>query len=133
MIHRLGGLVAGLAIAVITIMIVEALGHRLFPPPGGPDTYATASGQAPIATLLSVLAAWFLGTLFGSWLSVRISRHAWTGWVIAAVILLAAIFNFTTMRHPMWMMIAGVLAPPLAAWIAIRLSKREGPRGAASA
>jgi hypothetical protein len=122
MVKKLGGLVAGLAVAVVTIMLMEALGHRLFPPPGGPDVYATAAGASPPATLAMVVLAWFLGTLAGSWLAVRISRAHWTGWAIAGAILLAAVYTFTTVSHPAWAMIAGILAPLVGAWLGIRLA-----------
>lgn len=126
MIRKLAGLIAGLAIAVILIIIIEAFGHRLFPPPAGPDVYGpTAPGGASGGAAVSVVAAWFVGVLAGAWTAVSVSRTAWTGWAIASLFLLSAIYNFTLIRHPTWMIVAGIAAIAAAAYIAQRLPRKR--------
>ena len=122
MLRTLMGLAAGLAVAIVTIMIVEAIGYQLFPPPRGYDMTAGSALALPLQTLIWPVIGWFLGALAGSWLAVRLSGERWTGWVVAGCVLVATIFNFALITHPMWMMAAGVLAPILGGWIAQQLA-----------
>jgi hypothetical protein len=123
MIHRLGGLAAGLAVAIFTIMMAEFVGNQFFPPPRGYDMSAGSALSLPVANLIWPVIGWFLGALAGSWVAVRISGHRWTGWAIVALVLAATIFNFALITHPLWMMIAGVLAPILGGWVGQSLPK----------
>jgi hypothetical protein len=127
MIHRLGGLAAGLATAIFTIMIVEFIGNQLFPPPRGYDMSAGSALSLPVENLIWPVIGWFLGALAGSWLAIGISGERWTGWAIAALVLAATIFTFTLVTHPLWMMIAGAAAPILGGWIGQLLPKGRRP------
>ena len=128
MFHRLGGLAAGLAVAIFTIMFVEFIGSQLFPPPRGYDMSGGSALSMPFENLIWPVIAWFLGALAGSWVAIRISGERWTGWTIAAFVLAATIFNFALITHPLWMMIAGVVAPILGGWIGQLLPKGRRPR-----
>jgi hypothetical protein len=120
----LAGLAAGLAAAIAIIMSVEAIGNQLFPPPRGYDMASGSAMTLPFQNLLFPVLGWFAGSLVGAWIAVRISDRAWTGWVIAALVLAATVFNFALITHPMWMMVAGVIAAPLGAWIGQQLARR---------
>ncbi|MDQ3245499.1 MAG: hypothetical protein M3Q52_01150 [Pseudomonadota bacterium] len=108
------GLVVGVLLALITMMSIEALGNSLY----GVSADATPSARAPAIALMFALAGWVAGTLVGSWAAIRISGHARAGWVIAGFIVAAVLLYFMLDRYPLWMMIAGVVAPPLTAWLA---------------
>jgi hypothetical protein len=128
MIHRLGGLAAGLAVAIFTIMFVEFIGNQLFPPPRGYDMSAGSALSLPVENLIWPVIGWFLGALAGAWVAVRISGEPWTGWAIVALVLAATAFNFALITHPLWMMIVGALAPILGGWIGQKLPKARRPQ-----
>jgi hypothetical protein len=127
MIHRLGGLAAGLAVAIFTIMFVEFIGNQLFPPPRGYDMSAGSALSLPVENLMGPVVGWFLGALAGSWVAVRISGERWTGWAIAVLVIAATVLNFAMITHPLWMMIAGPLAAILGGWIGETLPKGRRP------
>ena len=124
MLRTLIGLAAGLAAAIVTIMIVETVGYQLFPPPRDFDMTLASAEALPFETLIWPVLAWLLGSLAGSALAVHLSRQVWTGWAIVALVLAATIFNFAMIPHPMWVMIAGAIAPILGGWLGQQLAAR---------
>ena len=124
MLRTLLGLAAGLAVAIVTVMIVETIGHQLFPPPRGYDMTQASAEALPFSTLVWPVVAWFAGSLAGSARAVYVSRQAWTGWAVAALVLAGTIFNFSMIAHPLWVMIAGAIAPLLGGWLGQQLAGR---------
>jgi hypothetical protein len=59
----------------------------------------------------------------GGWLAIQVSGHGWTSWLVAASVLVGEVLDFALGRHATWVMIAGLLAPPLAAWIAQKVPR----------
>ena len=117
MIRNLAGLAAGLAVALVTIAAVEAIGNMLFPPPAGYDMTSGSSETLPFATLIWPVIGWFLGAIAGSWVAIRVSGERWAAWAIGALVLAATILNLVMITHPTWMIVAGVIAPLLGAWL----------------
>ena len=122
-IRTLGGLAAGLLVAILTIIAIEAVGNQLYPPPAGYDMTSASAESLPFATLIWPLIGWFLGAIAGGWVALRVAGERWTGWAIAACVLAATILNLVLIRHPTWMIVAGVIAPLLGGWIAQLLPK----------
>ena len=129
MVRTLGGLAAGLAVAIAAIMAVEAIGNQLYPPPAGYDLTEASAETLPFETLVWPVIGWFLGAIAGSWVAVRVSGERWSGWAIAACVLAATVLNLALIAHPLWMIVAGVIAPIAGGWIAQLLPK--GRRSAA--
>lgn len=126
MIHKLGGLAAGLIAAFLTMMTIEAIGNRLHGSGLAADASATLPvTQQPTSLLLFVLAGWFLGAFLGGSIAVRVSRTGWMAWPIAAAILVGVVVMFLWAPHPSWMLIAGPAAPLLGAWLAQRIVERR--------
>ena len=123
MIRSLAGLAAGLAVAIFTIAGVEAIGYQLVPPPAGYDMSGVSSETLPFETLVWPVIGWFVGAIAGSWVAIRVSGERWTGWAIAACVLAATILNLVLITHPLWMIVAGVVAPPLGGWVGQLLPK----------
>jgi len=123
MIRTLAGLAVGLAVAIVSIMLAEFIGHQLFPPPRGYDMSQGSALSLPVETLIWPVIGWLLGAIAGSWVAIRICGKTWAGWVIALLVLAATIFNFALFSHPMWMMIAGAIAPLAGGWVGQRLPK----------
>ena len=126
--RTIGAVAGGIAVALLVIMLVEAIGNTLYPPPAGLDLQdADAVSRMPFRTLIFPVIAWFLGALAGGILAVWFSRLGWTAWPVAAVVLVGTVAQFALMAHPLWMMIAGLVAPVIAALLAQRLAPRRTP------
>jgi hypothetical protein len=112
--RRIGGVVAGLAIGVILIMIVEDIGVRVYPPPAGIDIHDTKAMQKmmasmPIGAFLFVLAGFLIATTAASFVASRIARRSAAGIVVGALFLVAGIANLLMVPHPIWFWIACIV------------------------
>ena len=132
MIRTLGGIAAGLGVAILTIILVEAVGNQFFPPPRGYDMNQASALSLPFETLVWPVIGWFLGALLGSWLALRVSGKQWTAWVVAGLVIAATIFNFALIKHPLWIIAAGLVAPILGSWIGQRLPRPSPSASAAN-
>ena len=117
MIRALAGLAAGLAVAIMTVMATEGIGNQLYPPPAGYDMTSGSAETLPFETLVWPVIGWFLGAAAGAWVAVRVSGLRWPGWAIAACVLAATILNLALITHPIWVIVAGVIAPLLGGWL----------------
>lgn len=124
------GILAGVVVAGIAVFVVEGLGHALFPPPADlnladPQDQARLIAAMPVAAKLMVVLAWFLGALAGSAAAMAIARKPLAGWVVAVV--MVALSGWTTQMfpHPTWMVVAAVVLPLVAVWLARRLVARR--------
>ncbi len=124
MIRTLGGVAAGIAIAIALMMIIEGVGNQLFPPPRVDLNNPNAPMALPLRNQLFPLFGWFVAAFVGSWLAIRVSGRAWTAWLIAASVIAGQLLSYLLGRHPAWLMAAGVLAPLAAAWLAQMLCRR---------
>jgi hypothetical protein len=97
----------------------------VFPPPAGLDV-TKAEDQArlmdliPLGAKLGVVLAWFLGALAGAWAALRLSGWATAVWIIAAVMVALSLMTTQMFPHPLWMVVAAVVLPLLAAWLVVR-------------
>jgi len=120
------GIVIGVAVAMASIFVVEAIGHLLYPPPVGadmkaPDAVAAYIATAPLMALAFPPIGWLLGAAVGGWAARHITRRHWAGWVVALVVLAGGIINLFLIPAPLWMQIAAIAAPLLGGLIATRL------------
>lgn len=113
--RRVGGTLAGVAVAGLCISAVEFAGHRLAPSGEG-----VTPTNAPVGALLAVVLAWLVGAVAGGWVAARISRWHAAPWIIAAVVILGVVMNAAMLPHPWWMVGAGILLPIVAAWLTSR-------------
>lgn len=121
------GVVAGLVVAFLCVMGIEAIGHSLYPPPAGLDLTNPADverlmAMAPAAALAFVVLAWFVGALLGAWTANAIAKRGLAGWLVAGLVVAAGVATMLMIPHPGWMWAAGILLPLVAAWLAQRLS-----------
>ena len=123
MIRTLAGIAGGIAVAIVLMVVIEAIGNRIFPPVALGAAQADPSALLPFEALIFPLIGWFVGPLAGGLLAVWSSRRRWTSWPVAAAVLVGAILRFALAKHPVWAIAAGIAAPLAAAWIA-----QYGPR-----
>jgi hypothetical protein len=116
----IAGIVAGLVTVLLVVGMVELAAHALFPLPA-------EGAPIPLAVLLLVLAAYFAGALLGGLVAARISRRAWTPWLIAALVAAGAIWSMFVVPHPRWMEVAAVIVPFLGAVAARHAPRRKEP------
>jgi hypothetical protein len=124
MIRTLAGAAMGIGVAIILMMLIEALGNALFPPPSLDLNNPNAPAVLPFPNQIFPILGWFVASLVGGWIAIQISAREWTSWLVAASVLVGGILDFALGRHAMWVMVAGVLAPPFAAWLAQKLPRR---------
>ena len=122
------GVVVGAVLAGLCVFAIESVGHMVFPlPPGidprNPDDQARLMAEMPPAALAFVLIAWFVGALAGGYAANRIARRALAGWIVAALLVAAAVATMLMIPHPAWMWAGGLLLPLAAAWLAQRLAR----------
>jgi len=60
--------------------------------------------QLPLGAFLFILAAFGLGTFLGSWIATRLGpgRRVVHGYVVAGLVLAAAVANMIMLPHPVW-------------------------------
>jgi hypothetical protein len=123
MIRTLAGIAGGIAVAIVVMVITEAIGNRIFPTMALGAAQPEPAAQLPFETLIFPLIGWFVGPLAGGMLAVWSSRRRWTSWPVAAAVLIGAMLRFALASHPAWAIAAGLAAPLAAGWIA-----QHGPR-----
>jgi membrane protein YdbS with pleckstrin-like domain len=123
---------AGIVVGVLTVAIVESIGHLIYPPPAGvdlkdPEQLAAIIDTIPFPAKLMVLLAWGLGTFGGGVTGVFLSgRKAWPAGVVALVMLLAAGWTLFIIPHPIWMIAATLVITAVAWLLATRFARDSG-------
>jgi hypothetical protein len=108
--------VVGLAIAIITFLIAEAINASLHPIPTNLDfkdsiAVKTFYDNQPLTLWLLVLTGWIIGSLLCGLLIKIISKNENRKLpIIAGLILtLSAVANFFSLPHPTWFIIVGLI------------------------
>ena len=127
MLRLIGGIVAGVVLAMATVFVVELVGHILYPvgeiDMENREAVAAMIAALPVGALLIVAIAWLLGALVGGALAARLSGRRWAAWVVAAVVALFALATVFMYPHPVWMQIAAIAAPAAGGLIAGHLAR----------
>lgn len=128
MLRTILAVLAGLVVAVLTMLASEYIGMSLFPLPPGTqlDTEADLArliASAPTGKLLWVLFGWTLAAFVGGWVASRISRRHRVAAAISVgvFIVVGVVLNVSMLPHPLWMTVAGIALPIPAAWLATRI------------
>jgi hypothetical protein len=129
--RKILAVVAGVILAGIVVYLVEAVGHRVYPPPENLDTKNLEAMKAYVATLpagafLFVLVAYILGSFSGGWLAAKIARASQIplALTVGGVQLLFGILNLVAIPHPTWFAIASILAFLPAAYLGGKLETK---------
>lgn len=118
MLRRIGGSLAGVAVAVLVIMGIEAIGHRVTGAPADP-------AEATPAMMAWVLAAWTIGTTIGALVGVTVARWGGAAWFPAALVVVGVVMTALAIPSPWWLTMGGLVLPLLAAGL---ISRRGGPQ-----
>ncbi len=118
------GLIAGLAVAILTVMLFQWISHTVWPPPEGLDPKDSAAlaehlKVAPLGSLILVVAGYIVGTFDGVFLGCLIGtakRYIYAV-VIGGLILIGTISTLIMIPHPIWFMVSSLIGIPVAAWL----------------
>jgi hypothetical protein len=126
MLRKLAAAIAAVIVAMITIQIVQMVGHLVYPPPadvefGDPEQVREFMSTLPVGSILFVGAAWAIGTFTGTLAGALIARAGATPYaiVVGGFVLAGAILMLVIIPHPWWFTIAAPLAIVAAAILAV--------------
>jgi hypothetical protein len=130
MLRDIAAVVAGLAVSIAIIMVVQATGHALWPPPDGLDwndteVIRTYTSQLPFLALLFPIASYFLGAFGGPFVACRIGTVkplVFVG-IIGIVLLAFTIANLIQIPHPVWFSVLAVAAVVIGGWLALQFAE----------
>lgn len=133
MLRIVGGIILGIVIGIAAVWLIQAVGHSFFPIASIRDIQdrsevASVIAAAPPGALAFVALAWFGGAAAGGAVAGRVARRRWAVWVVAGLILVAAVANIIMFPHPLWMQIAAFAAPLLGGLVGSRLAGDPAPR-----
>lgn len=124
MARNAGAVVAGLLVSFAIVFVAEMIGHRVYPLPAGtdltnPDALSAVVGQMPAGAFAFVLGGWLIAVGAGAWIAMWIAKSATLrpGLMVGLIFLVATVFNFMTIPHPIWVVAGGVLGIPLVAYL----------------
>lgn len=124
----IGGIVGTLA-GGMTVMILEMIGHAIWPLPPGvhdPDQVKSFLLHMPLPALAWIVFGFAGGAFVGGLVAAAIARKMSAALAVGALLLLATIAMMFEITHPGWMIILGLLVPLPAAWLGGWLMTRRG-------
>jgi len=124
MIKRIAGVAFGAIIAVALIIVVQMIGHAVYPPPpgidfGDPASVATMMSKVPDGALLFVILSYVTGAFGGGMLAALVARETPMLYaaIVGALVLVGTVMNLFAIPHPTWFAvtaIVGIVATSLA-------------------
>ncbi|MFM7072053.1 MAG: hypothetical protein ACKO38_09705 [Planctomycetota bacterium] len=125
-----GSVIAGLVVAFLLTIAVEAFSAVVHPVPPGVDLSDIEACRAHVArypawVLAVVVVAWGLSTAAAAWLATRLgpSRHPAHGFVVTAALLSLAVFNMSMLPYPWWFWCGNLAAFPLGGFVGVRVGR----------
>lgn len=120
------GVIFGIAVGVLLVMAGDTLNHMLWPPPPdvqitNPEAIREYMASAPITSLLGLPVTWTIAAFAAAFTAAKISARTWAGWIAGGALFAATGLNLALIPHPLWMLIAAIVAVPAAAWFGVRL------------
>lgn len=129
MVRRIFAVVAGVVVAVTLVMLIQKLGHNLYPPPADMDVsdqefIRNYVASLPWGPLAFVIASYMIATLVGGWTAAAIAGEApllFAG-IVGLFVLAGTISTVSLIPHPAWFTVASVVGVILAAMLAAYLA-----------
>lgn len=120
------GVLLGVAVGFGLVMVGDTLNHMFWPPPPdlqvtNPEAIRDYLATAPVTSLLAMPVSWTIAAFAAALVAAAVGKHIWAGWIAGGVILAGTGLNLAFIPHPLWMLIAAVIAVPLAGWIGARI------------
>lgn len=107
---------AGVVIGAVVISLIETFSPQLLPTSSGldftnPEAFGQLMGSIPIDAKLLVLLAWFVGTVTGTYTSIRMAADSQKliAIIMGALFLLIGVVNMATITFPLWFWCSGIV------------------------
>jgi len=132
-------ILAGIVVGGIVVGLIEIPGNRMHPLP--PDTdmkdwdaIKRHAAKAPTAALLGVAIAWTVGPAMGAFVAAVIACEGqlFHGEIIGVVFLAMDLAMISSLPHPMWLIVVGMIGPLFGGWIGAILGRRFAPGATSS-
>ena len=124
--------IAGIVTAFVMIILIEKLGHVIYPPPldldfSDPEAMHPYIATLPFLALLFPMIAWVVATFAGTVLACKIGTANPLAFaaVVGGLVLAATIANLIMIPHPVWFSAVSLVAIAASAWIAVRVASGE--------
>jgi len=124
MVRNIGAGLAGVLIAMLSVWLVQKIGHAVYPPQADIDLNDIEAMKAyvatlPIGALLFVVASYFIGTTVGTCIACTIGTMLPRIYalLIGCLMLVATTMNVMMIPHPTWFILAAVVAIVVGAWL----------------
>lgn len=138
MVRNILSIASGLLTSFVLIILLEAIGHILYPPPADLDirnaeAYKEFLSHAPMSVFLLVLLAYALGSFFGGMTSSWVAKENKAGkaMTVGGILMGLGMVNLMSFQHPVWVVVAGFFAflpfSYLGGKLGIRFSKKNQP------
>lgn len=131
MIRSITGVVVGMIAAMVTVGVLEAVGHLLFPLPPGVDPYdpeqlRTIMDKIPPGAMVAVLVAWGAGSLIGGFTAAVIAgrAHMVHALIVGGLQFACGVITMLMIPHPLWFWLASFVIVVPSSWIGGQLAKR---------
>lgn len=115
--RNIGAGLAGVLIAMLSVWLVQKIGHAVYPPPADLDFTDIAAAKAyiemlPVGALLFVIASYFIGTAAGTCAACAVGTMLPRVFAvfIGCLMLVATTINVISIPHPTWFIILAVVA-----------------------
>ena len=133
MIRYILGTGAGIVVAMVVLVVIDAVNHALYPPPEAVRVAAEKFDfpaiqkafvewlpHAPRMALILSPVAWVAGSFWGALTATAIARgrSGIPAAIVGGLIFAGTIMNLRSVPHPTWIALAGLLGVPAAAWAA---------------
>lgn len=127
---------AGIVVGMITISVIQMLGHMIYEMPANlnvEDKVAMAAYMEtiPVGSLLMVLLSYASGAFLGGLVAARIAmnKRILHAMIIGVLLLLAGIANFMMLPHPTWLLVGSLISFILMAYLGGLTGRRLGGKG----
>jgi hypothetical protein len=133
-IRNAAAVIGGIAIAFLTVMLIDMLNHTIYPPPPGldlsnPEAARPYLNTLPIGAFLLIMAssvvAAFVGTLVACFVGTMQPRNC--AIIVGGMVFAATVANFIAIPHPSWLAIATLAGVVVSAWAAMRIASGPEP------
>lgn len=122
--RKILGTITGLVFAPILVNTLWLAAFSWFPP-AIPDDASEATARAfvmamPLGGHITIAIGWFLSGLISAYAGLRVAQWRPAGWIVAAALIVLALFYWTQMVQPVWLQLLSVALPAAGAWLAER-------------
>ena len=121
--------IIGVVTAFVTVMLVDKIGHMVYPAPAGldftdPDAIRPYLATLPIGAFLFILASSVVAAFDGTLVACLIgtARARIFGSVVGGFVFAASVANFIAIPHPLWLALATLAGVILSTLLAMRLA-----------